>query len=146
MCWVWITKKQALGRSCGGFATKIYAKVNALGNPLKFDFTPGQKSDISVATKLLEKVSKAYVVCDREYDFDNFIEQIESLCCTPVIPGRRNRKVKINYDTHIYKERNIVECFFSKIKYFRRIFSRFEKSLLSFKAFVCFVGSLVWLR
>ena len=57
-----------------------------------------------------------------------------------------NRKVQREYDKHIYKERHLIECFFGKIKYFRRIFSRFDKAPTTFLAFLNFVGALIWLR
>ena len=138
--------KQGLGRSKGGFTSKIHAKVDALGNPLKFVITPGQESDFCQANCMLGSVSDAYVLCDRGYDSDDFRNKIRSQKCIPVIPGKRNRKVQINYDKHIYKERSLVECFFSKMKYFRRVFSRFDKSTESFVAFLSFVGAILWLK
>jgi len=137
---------QGLGRSKGGFTSKIHAKVDALGNPLKFVVSPGQQSDINYANGLLGEVSGAFVLCDKGYDSDEFREQVKNQNNVPVIPGRCNRKIPIEYDKHIYKERSLVECFFSKIKYFRRIFSRYDKDISSFVAFICFVGALIWLR
>lgn len=137
---------QGLGRSMGGFTSKIHAKVDALGNPLKFVVTPGQKSDFSQADNLLGTTSKAYVLCDKGYDSDAFRKKIKSQNCTPVIPGKDNRIIPIEYDKHIYKERNLIECFFSKIKHFRRIFSRYDKDIYSFMAFLSFVGAIIWLR
>ncbi len=137
---------QALGRSKGGFTSKIHAKVDALGNPLKFIITAGQKSDVTQAPNLLEGVRGSYVLADRGYDSDAIRIQIIQQQCIPVIPGKCNRKIPIDYDRHIYKERSIVECFFSKIKHFRRVFSRYDKSLQSFTAFLAFVGTILWLR
>ena len=139
-------QKEGLGRSKGGFTTKIHAKVDSLGNPLKFIITAGQVADISQAEELLGMASSSYVLGDKGYDADFFRSKIESQKCIPVIPYRCNRKQIIEYDKHIYKERNLVECFFSKIKYFRRIFSRFDKSQRNFSAFLAFVGACIWLR
>ena len=137
---------QGLGRSRGGFTSKIHAKVDALGNPLKFVITPGQESDFCQANCMLGDVRDAYVLCDRGYDSDDFRNKIRSQKCMPVIPGKRNRVKQVYYDKHIYKERNLVERFFSKIKYFRRVFSRFDKSVESFMAFLSFVGAILWLK
>lgn len=63
-----------------------------------------------------------------------------------VIPPRSNRKVKRLYDRHVYKERHLIECFFGKIKHYRRIFSRFEKTACHFMGFVRFVAALIWMR
>ena len=138
--------KQGLGRSKGGFTSKIHAKVDALGNPLKFIVTPGQESDFCQADHMLENTSSAYVLCDRGYDSDNFRSKIKQQKCIPVIPGRRNRAAQIDYDKWLYRERNLIERFFSKIKYHRRIFSRFDKSIQSFIGFLSFAGAILWLK
>lgn len=137
---------QGLGRSRGGFTSKVHVKVDALGNPLKFIVTSGQESDFSCAGNLLGGTSGSYVLCDKGYDSDEFRKRIESQNNISVIPGRCNRKVSIEYDKYIYKERSLVECFFSKIKHFRRVFSRYDKDISSFMAFLYFVGAIIWLR
>ena len=130
----------------GGFTSKIHAKVDALGIPLKFILTPGKESDFKQANKLLGDTNNAYVLCDRGYDSDDFRNHILKQKNIPVIPGKISRKIPIEYDKHIYKERSLVENFFSKIKYYRRIFSRFDISIHSFYAFLYFVGAIIWLK
>ncbi|GFQ82725.1 putative transposase for insertion sequence element IS6501 [Trichonephila clavata] len=137
--------QEALGRSKGGFTTKIHALVDALGNPLKFILTPGQRNEITQASVLTKNVSSSTVVADKGYDSNAFIACLESKGCTVVIPPKRNRKVQRHYDDHIYKERHLIECFFGKIKNFRRIFSRFDKTAEVFMGFLNFVGALIWL-
>lgn len=139
-------ESEGLGRSKGGFSTKIHAKVDALGNPLKLIVTPGQTSDFTTAEELIGTANGSYIIADKGYDSDVIRAKISSQNCTPVIPGKSNRKVRIEYDKHIYKERNLVECFFSKLKHFRRVFSRFDKSKRNFTAFLSFVGAILWLR
>jgi transposase len=138
--------EQGLGRSKGGFSTKIHVKVDALGNPLKFLVTPGQSSDVTKATELIEEATGSYIIGDRGYDSDGVRAQVHAQKCIPVIPGKSNRIVAIEYDKDIYKERHVVECFFSKLKQFRRTFSRFDKSLRNFSSFLAFVGAILWLR
>lgn len=137
---------EGLGRSKGGFSTKIHAKVDSLGNPLKIIITPGQRSEITQAEKLLEGSQDSNVLADKGYDCDKLRSQIKIQNCTPVIPPKRNRIETIYYDKDTYKERHAIECFFSKIKYFRRVFSRFDKSGRNFGAFLAFVGAMIWLR
>ena len=137
---------QGLGRSKGGFTSKIHAKVDALGNPLQFINTPGQTSDITQAAALTHDVKNCYVLADKGYDSDGLRSKLEQKGCTTVIPGRSNRIVPVEYDEHIYKERHLVECFFSKMKQFRRVFSRFDKSMRNFMSFLSFVGACLWLR
>ena len=138
--------REALGRSKGGFTTKIHAVVDALGQALKFSLTPGQRHDITQASYLIEGFENSNVIADKGYDSKNFIEQIEKQQCTPVIPPRSNRKDPREYDQHLYKERHLVECFFNKIKHFRRVFSRFDKKASSFMGFLAYASLLLWLR
>jgi transposase len=139
-------KTEGLGRSSGGFTSKIHTKVDALGNPLQFIVTPGQTSDVIQAKHLLNGVFDAQVLADKAYDSKKVRMQIKNQNCTDVIPSRSNSLEPIDYDRHIYKERHAIECFFGKIKYFRRVFSRFDKSARNFKAFLSFVGAIIWLR
>lgn len=122
---------QALGRSKGGFTTKIHVMVDALGNPLDFILTGGQAADVTQAYTLIEGVKATYALMDKAYDADKLIEQLREQNIIPVIPPKANRKEPREYDKHIYKERHLIECFIGKLKQFRRIFSRFEKPVLS---------------
>jgi transposase len=139
-------EKEALGRSKGGFTTKIHAMVDALGNPLKFALTAGQRHDITQAKHLSSDIFNSSVIADTAYDANHFIEGLNERQCKPEIPPRKNRKELRKYDEHIYKERHAIECFFGKIKHFRRIFSRFDKSAQSYLSFLYFVGVLIWIR
>jgi transposase len=139
-------EEQGLGRSAGGFSSKIHAKVDALGNLLKIIITPGQQHDSTQAKELLDKVFDSNVLADRGYDSDEIRAQIKAQNCISVIPPRSNRIVKIKYDKDLYKDRNRVECFFSKMKHFRRVFCRYEKSKRNFVSFISFVGAILWLR
>jgi transposase len=139
-------EREALGRSKGGFTTKIHAVVDALGQALRFTLTPGQRHDITQASQLLEGFENTQVIADKGYDSDALMEQLTKQNCTPIIPPRSNRKTLREYDKHLYKERHLIECFFNKIKHFRRVFSRFDKAAQSFMAFLCFASTLIWLR
>lgn len=139
-------EKQALGRSKGGFTTKIHALVDALGNPLKIILTPGQRNDITQADTLVEELFDCGLLADKGYDADKLREKLKQQECITVIPSRSNRITPYEYDEDLYEERYKVECFFSKIKYFRRVFSRYDKTAQSFLSFVHFVGALIWLR
>lgn len=138
--------QEALGRSMGGFTTKIHALVDALGYPLKFILTPGQRQEITQAYELTEGISEALLIADKAYDSYRFVKHLEDKNCTPVIPSKKNRKKPRKHDRHAYKERHLIECFFGKIKHFRRIFSRFDKTASVFLSFLHFVGTLIWLK
>ena len=137
---------QALGRSKGGFTTKIHAVVDALGQALRFNLTAGQRHDITQASDLLTGFENANVIADKGYDSNAFIKQIQSQNCIPVIPSKKNRKSPRDYDKHLYKERHLIECFFNKIKHFRRVFSRFDKKASSFMGFLTYASLIIWLR
>jgi transposase len=137
---------QALGRSRGGFSTKIHVTVDALGNPLRFTLTAGQRHDITQAKALLAGLDSDFVIADRGYDADDFITFIIDQGSTPVIPPRKRRKEPRAYDTWLYRERALVECFINKIKHFRHVFARFDKLATRFLGFLHFVGALIWLR
>lgn len=137
---------EGFGRSKGGFTSKIHATVDALGNPLKFIITPGNRNDVTQGDALIDDIENAHVMGDKAYDCDRTRSKIKRQNCTAVIPSKSNRKMPYDYDKELYKERHVIECFFSKIKYFRRIFSRFDKSARNFMSFLSFVGACIWLR
>src|ERR1051325_4208766 len=148
----WRSKKsggqqsQALGRSRGGFSTKIHIAVDALGNPLRFILTAGQCHDSPQAEALIEGYSTQALIADKGYDSIDLIEAVTALGIRAVIPPRSNRKQQRDYDKHLYKERHLVECFINKIKQYRRVFSRFEKLSKNYLGFLSFVSALIWLR
>lgn len=138
--------EQALGRSRGGFSTKIHVSVDALGNPLRFRLTGGQRHDITQAEALMVDLEFERLIADRSYDAEDFLLMIMEVDAEVVIPPRQNRKESRAYDKHWYKERHLAECFINKIKHYRRIFSRFEKLAKRYLGFLSFVGTLIWLR
>ena len=83
---------QALGRSRGGFSTKIHAKVDGLGNPLHFILTGGERHESTQGEALLGEQVGNYVLADRAFDSDEFIAFIIEQGAIPVIPSRKNRK------------------------------------------------------
>jgi transposase len=120
--------------------------VDALGNPLRFTLTGGQRHDITQAESLIVDFESEFVIADRSYDSADFLQTIIDSGAVPVIPPRANSKQPRDYDEWLYRERHLVECFIGKIKHYRRIFSRFEKLASRFLGFLSFVGALIWLR
>jgi transposase len=137
---------QALGKSKGGFTTKIHVLVDALGLPIKFILTGGQVHDSAQSKDLLRDVSNANVLADNAYYSKDLHSFLFERGCNVVIPPKSNAKEPHEYDKEIYKERHLIECFFSKLKHFRRVFSRFDKTTISFSGFLNIAGSLIWLR
>jgi len=128
--------QQALGRSRGGFSTKIHVLVNGLGMPVELKLTPGQAADITQAESLLEGYDFDAVIGDKGYDSKKLVDYIERRGALAVIPPRSNLKEQRPFDEHLYQERNLVERFNNRIKQFRRVATRYEKTARNFLAFV----------
>jgi len=123
---------EALGRSRGGFSCKTHALTDALGLPVHFILTGGQAADITQAIPLMEGIRTGALLADKGYDADALLDWLKPRYIAAVIPPKANRKVQRSCDWYLYKERHVIECMFGKLKYYRRIASRFEK-----KASVC---------
>ncbi len=126
--------------------SKIHTLCDALGNPIKFVVTPGQASDYTQAEALLEDIEGQYVLADKGYDSNAIVETVEHMGAEAVIPPRSNRKVPREYDVDLYKERNLIERLFNKMKHFRRIATRYEKLTVNFESLIYFVWACLWIR
>lgn len=138
--------EQALGRSRGGFSTKIHVTVDGLGNPLRLQLTAGQRHDIIIAHDLIVDLNFDFVIADRSYGAKDFLDEIIATGAEPVIPPKKNAKQPHPYDEWRYRERHLIEFFIGKIKHFRRVFSRFDKLAKRYLGFLQFVSVLIWLR
>ena len=137
---------EALGRSRGGFSCKIHALTDALGLPVRFILTGGQAADITQAIPLMEGIGTSVLLADKGYDADALLDWLKQRAIAAVIPPKANRKVQRSCDWYLYKERHVIECMFGKLKYYRRIASRFEKKASHFKEMLAFAAVLLWLR
>jgi transposase len=128
-------------------STKIHATVDALGNPTSFLITPGQAHDLVGADALLPAVEANSVIADKAFDADaRVIEPLEKAGKTPVIPPDRNRKNPRDYDKDLYKERHLIENFFCKLKQFRAIATRYDKTARNFLAAIHLAAAVIWLN
>ncbi len=113
---------------------------------MRFIVTPGQDNDITQAHALIADLPAEYVLADRAYDADHFRHAIDRVKAQAVIPSRRSRAIRINHDQDIYKERNLVERFFSKAKQFRRIATRYEQTAKAYLSMIQLVATVIWTR
>lgn len=127
---------QGLGRSRGGLSTKIHAATDALGNPVRLLFGPGQRNDITLAHDLIKGFEPEVVIADKGYDANHLRKAVLKTKAAPVIPSKSNRRIQIAYDKALYKERNLIERFFNKLKQFRRVATRYDKLLANYRGFV----------
>jgi transposase len=137
---------QGLGRSRGGLSTKIHASTDGLGDSVRLLAGPGQESDIGRAVAMIEGFHPGYVLADKGYDADHFRAAIAEARAHPVIPFTRSRAAVSRHDPLLYKERNRVERFLSKLKQFRRVATRYDKLLATFMGFVTLAAIAILLR
>lgn len=123
----------------------MHAIVDALGNPVRIALSPGQTHEMKLAYELLGDITHAYVAADSAYDAAPLRALLESNRCVVVIPSNPTRATQHAHDRDLYKERHLVECFFQRIKRFRRISMRFEKLARNFVAFLHLACMLIWL-
>lgn len=127
-------------------STKIHAASDALGNPVRLIGGPGQENDITRAHELVDGFEPDATIADKGYDANHLCEKIAERGSEVVIPPKRNRKVQRLYDIDLYKERNLVERFFNKLKQFRRVATRYDKLLANFMGFVKLAAIAIWLK
>jgi transposase len=127
-------------------STKIHATVDALGNPVRCLLSGGQVADITHAQALIIGIEDVEaLLADKAYDANALLEYLAESGIAAVIPPKANRKEQRGYDRHLYKDRNLVERFFNRIKQFRRIATRYEKLARNFFSMLCLVCAYIWL-
>lgn len=120
--------------------------VDALGLPLTFEITEGQRHDILPAKELVGRVLSRCLLADKAYDSREFRDALEEKGCVPVIPPNRSRSERRSYDKELYKARSEIECTFNLLKHARRFATRYEKTLRNYAAVVALGCALLWLR
>ena len=120
--------------------------VDALGLPLTFEITEGQRHDNRPAKELVARVRSTCLLGDKAYDSDAFRAALAEQNCEPVIPSNGSRAQKLPYDKERYKARSEIECTFSLLKQARRFATRYEKTLRNYAAVVAIGCALLWLR
>ena len=121
--------------------------MDALGNPTGFHLTPGQAHDLEGADVLLVDNPAACVIADKAYDAqDRVIEPLSKAGKTCVIPARSNRLEARPYDEHLYKARHLIENFFAKLKQYRAIATRYDKTARNFLGAIHLAAAVIWLN
>ena len=105
------------------------------GQPIRFSLTGGERHDMTQAETLLKDLSPQYVIADKGYDSDPLREQIREQGAKPVIPSREGHR-KRRHDRVRYKLRNVVERFINRVKHYRRVATRYDKTDSNFFGFV----------
>ena len=138
---------QAIGRSRGSLSTKIHATCDALGNPTGFYLTAGQAHNLDGADALLPEIEAGALLADRAYDAEKRVRQLLAEDnCKAVIPSTKRRNVPYTYDRELYKARHLIENFFAKLKQYRGIATRYDKTAKNFLGAIYLAASVIWLN
>ncbi len=128
-------------------STKIHALVDALGNPLALVLTAGQAHDLEGADALLPRMTADMLLADKAFDADQrVIEPLRRAGKIAVIPPKSNRKTPRPFDREVYNWRHLIENFFCKLKQFRAIATRYDKTARNFLAAIHLAAAVIWLN
>ncbi len=121
--------------------------VDALGNPIRFVLTGGEAHDLDGADQLLPGMQAKTLIADKAFDADQRVLQpLIAAGKTAVIPPRNNRKVTRDYDRDLFKARHLIENFFARLKQYRAIATRYDKTSRNFLAAVHLAAAVTWLN
>ena len=136
-----------MGRSRGGLTTKIHAVVDANGLPITLKLTEGQAHDGRSAHDMLGTVGREQtLLADRAYDSDALRQTLAERGAWANVKPMPNRKRRPVFCAFLYKERNLVERFFNKLKHFRGVATRYDKLAENYLAGVKLASTRIWLR
>ena len=121
--------------------------VDALGNPVGFSLTGGQAHDLAGADALLPNMAAETLIADKAYDADGrVLDPLAVAGKAAVIPSKANRKIHRDHDKDLYKARHLIENFFAKLKQYRAIATRYDKTARNFLGAVHLAAAIIWLN
>ena len=136
-----------MGRSKGGLTTKIHALVDANGLPILLKITPGQAHDGRSAADMFDTLTDGDVLlADRAYDSDALRAAMADRGVWANIRAMPQRKHEPVFSRYLYKLRNAVERFFSKIKHYRAVATRYEKHPENYLAIIKLAAARIWMK
>jgi transposase len=136
---------EAIGRSRGGRTTKLHVLTDAVGRPRVLLLAPGNLHDVTLAPELLRAAGPIErLIADKAYDTNNLRSLLAEQGIEPVIPSLSRRKQPIPYDPAAYRQRNLIERMFGRLKDFRRIATRYDKLKRNFLAGATIAAIVVW--
>ena len=127
--------------------SKLHAVCDSAGKPLILLLSEGQVSDYRGAASVLPALPSAKVlIADKGYDSDWFSQALTNLGIEPCIPGRTGRNEPVEYDEQVYRQRNIIERMFGRLKDWRRIATRYDRCAHTFMSAICIAAIVIfWL-
>ena len=132
----------------GGFTSNLHCLADARGRPVAFHLTSGEAADCEAYDTLFALPDRApdALLADKGYDADAIRADLASRNIKAVIPGRSNRRVKIDHDRELYKQRNCIERMFGRLKINRSIATRYDQLANSFLGMVHIATARYWLK
>lgn len=122
------------------------ALVDALGQLVRFILLPGQRHDSIGVEPLITALEFEALIADKAFDNNWLRARLNERGATAVIPSKADRAGRIPYDVEMYKWRHLIENFFCKLKAFRRIATRYEKTDACFAGLINLVAAFLWTR
>jgi transposase len=150
--------EQALGRSKGGFSTKLHLRADARGRPVTFHLTGGERHDLFGVGPLFEqgvlhtgrrgrpRWKPRAVIADKAYSAAWLLDAFRRKHIVPIIPNRADQPENPDFDPRAYRKRNLIERLVGKLKQFRRVATRYDKLDPHYLAFVQIASIMAWLR
>ncbi len=136
-----------MGRSRGGLTTKIHALVDACGLPITLKLSEGQAHDGRSAEDMFDTVRAGTILlADRAYDSNALRERLAERGAWGNIRAMPHRLAPPAFSSWLYRERNLVERFFNKLKHFRAVATRYDKRDDNYLASVKLASLRIWLR
>ena len=132
-----------MGRSRGGLTTKIHLSTDDRGRIQQLILTGGQTADVKVSLELVQQTKPDKVIADKAYDADWLLHYLDGEGIEVVIPPKRSRLKQRAIDYKAYKERNVIERTINKLKQYRKIATRYEKTATSFLALCCLAATFI---
>ena len=125
--------------------SKLHAVCDGLGRPLVMLLSEGQMSDFKGAALMIDAFPKAKALLgDKGYDADWFRQALTERGITPCIPSKANRKVQINYDKTLYRQRHKIENMFGRLKDWRRVHTRYDRCAHTFMSAICIAATVLF--
>jgi transposase len=136
---------QAMGRTKGGFNTKLAAVVDAVGRAVGLALAPGQQYDPRACAPLAPHLAGKWVLADKGFDSAEFRTDLVRTGAMVCIPPLCTRRINYYFSRQLYRHRHTVENFFGRIKRNRRVTTRYEKLAVTFIGFVCLAAIIDWI-
>ena len=137
------TQSQAIGKSKGGWTTKILTLVDALGNLVRFVLMPANRYDTVGVAPLIKDIRFDALLADKAFDSNWIIADMNERGVKIVISQRPQRVAPLEIDPEMYKWRHLIENYFQKLKEFKRIAMRSDKTDRSYAAMIHLCAGLI---